>query len=102
VPSNRHRDETFGNYRSARIGDVFVVAGRASRLSPHIGEKTMQMPAFRLLAFIGVPFITLALSACHGDSDSPAPTPTAKAACGGAAVANADMHCPPGFVQPKS
>jgi hypothetical protein len=60
----------------------------------------MQMPAFRLLALIGVPVITLALGACNGDSDSP--TPTAKAACGGASVASANMHCPPGFVQPKS
>ncbi len=62
----------------------------------------MQTPAFRLLALIGVPFVTLALSACHGDSDSSTPTPTAKSACGNATVASADMHCPPGFVQPKS
>jgi hypothetical protein len=62
----------------------------------------MQMPAYRLLALIGVPVITLALGACSGNSDSPTTTPTAKAACGSAAVASANMHCPPGFVQPKS
>jgi hypothetical protein len=62
----------------------------------------MQTPALRLVAFIGVPLLTLALGACHGDSDSPTPAATTKAACGGATVAAASMHCPPGFVQPKS
>ena len=62
----------------------------------------MQISVPRLLALIGVPITALVVSACHGDSDSPSPTPAAKAACGGATVASADMHCPPGFVQPKS
>jgi hypothetical protein len=62
----------------------------------------MQTPDLRLLVLIGIQGLALTLSACHGDSDSSAPTPTAKAACGGATVADANMHCPPGFVQPKS
>jgi hypothetical protein len=62
----------------------------------------MQTPALRLLVLIGMPVLIATLSACHGDSDSPAPSASAKAACGGATMANATMHCPPGFVQPKS
>jgi hypothetical protein len=62
----------------------------------------MQTPVLRLLMLIGIQGLAVTLSACHGDSDSSTPTPTAKAACGNAAVADATMHCPPGFVQPKS
>ncbi|WP_050453630.1 hypothetical protein [Candidatus Burkholderia verschuerenii] len=61
----------------------------------------MQTPALRLLALIGVQALALSLGACHGDSDS-SPTPTVKAACGGETEARANMHCPPGFTQPKS
>jgi hypothetical protein len=61
----------------------------------------MQTPALRLLALIGTFGLALSLGACHGDSDS-TPASTSKAACGGGTVASADMHCPPGFVQPKS
>ena len=64
----------------------------------------MQTPALRLLVTIGALFAAAALSACNGDNvnTNPAATPTAKAACGGATVGNTDMHCPPGFTQPKS
>jgi hypothetical protein len=64
----------------------------------------MQTPALRLLVTIGALVAAAALGACNGDnlSANPSATATAKAACGGATLANADMHCPPGFTQPKS
>jgi hypothetical protein len=60
------------------------------------------MQTLRLLMLIGIQVLAVTLSACHGDSDSPTPNATGKAACGGANLASADMHCPPGFTQPKS
>jgi hypothetical protein len=63
----------------------------------------MQMQALRLVVTIGALVATAALGACHGDDDpNPSATPAAKATCGGATVGTADMHCPPGFTQPKS
>lgn len=63
----------------------------------------MQTPALRLLITIGALVVAAALGACNGDDHvNPTAAASAKAACGGATVGNADMHCPPGFTQPKS
>ncbi|MEQ5842702.1 hypothetical protein [Paraburkholderia acidicola] len=56
----------------------------------------MQMPAFRLLALIGLLGATTLIGACGADIDPP------KAACGNTTLANTKMSCPPGFVPPAS
>lgn len=63
----------------------------------------MQTPALRLLVTLGALVATAALGACNGDDHANSATAaSAKAACGGATLANTVMHCPPGFTQPKS
>ncbi|WP_246797874.1 hypothetical protein [Burkholderia perseverans] len=64
----------------------------------------MQTPALRHLILIGTLAAAASLAACNGDDSQPAAPVTTppKAACGNAAVATANLHCPPGFTAPKS
>lgn len=63
----------------------------------------MRNSALRPFAAVGLVALIALLSACGDDLNSdPAPVAQQKAACGGAAVATAQMHCPPGFTAPAS
>ncbi|WP_193099802.1 hypothetical protein [Burkholderia sp. Z1] len=63
----------------------------------------MRKSALRPFAVVGSLTLIALLSACGDDlTTDPAPVAQQKAACGGGAVATAQMHCPPGFTAPAS
>ncbi|EKS9888905.1 hypothetical protein C5615_07450 [Burkholderia cepacia] len=63
----------------------------------------MRTSALRPFAVAGLVALIALLSACGDDLNAdPAPVAQQKAACGGAAVATAQMRCPPGFTAPAS
>ncbi|MGS0897061.1 hypothetical protein ACVBGC_31680 [Burkholderia stagnalis] len=63
----------------------------------------MRKSALRPVAVVGLLTLIACLGACGDDlTADPAPAAQQHAACGGGAVATAQMRCPPGFTAPAS